>query len=1122
MLHRIFGRSGYGKSEYLYAKMREIIECRPEREFDIYMIIPEQETVESERNVLTKLGNKSNLRVDIVNFTRLSDRVSRKTGGKHSVFADKTVKNLVMLKTLREIGGGAFGSFKKQIDICTASGNVEFVGQMTELIGQFKTGLVTPSSLENASEKLKQDENSSDLQSKLADLSLIYAAYESNFAEGGDLHDAADELRYLTELLDCEFYDSDCGVNRRFFDGKTVFIDSFDSFTNGQRDVVQRIIEQAEDVYIALGGDAPSDDERNIFYRTKRTADFLTDMCLRIGAEFEDVHLTEPKRFIASEIAFIERNLFNEEKLPESGAVDSIEVIECGRIFDEAEAAAEIIRSYVDSKRFDYSDIQIIAGDASNYDGIIQSVFERNGIPLYLAKRTAISVKPVMSMILSLFEMLALNFRMRSVLGFLKNGMSHLEPDEADDFEIYVSAWDISGFNRYNSEWKMHPDGYIAYTEKDEAIISYLERINAIRQKFIAPVEALRKRLQALRKDDTNTIRNISAALVEFLAGLGVYKRIEAERREQIAIGNLTEAEELSQVWNVLCGVIEKLVLVFGDEKLDLKSYAEIFKFVTADIDIGSIPTSVNEVSVISAANVGGTNPKCAILLGVNADIFPRTSDAQGIFSDRDKKTLKAIDIDYEFDSVELTYDGMYNFYRAATCASEKVVFIYGRTGGDGEALTPSHQLVSLMKRGKNIPFKVAGKTAGAFFSSDANASTAGFKDSVLSASRGYDDDTRVTLRLSPTKLEKYASCPFAYYAADVLNLRERDNSKVKRSDTGRFIHKILEDFMRRLFAHNHKLSEVGDGYIKSASAEITETVLRDLIHDFDEKTERFKYLLRKLKRTVCEIIMNLRGEFQSSSFTPVDFELKISPGGDGIEPFRAEIPNAGEIIITGITDRVDVYRDGGKVYLRVADYKTGSKTFNFSDVIVGMNLQMLIYLFAIWHGGDARYLHDGDDEIIPAGVIYTPSKLPVYSTDVYISEVEAEDEKRKKLKRSGLFLKDQKILDAMEKNLAGRYMPLKLTKTGGYEGLKSKSSAVLATFDQIGALEAKSANILRDIGRDIIKGKANISPMVKGGKSPCAYCEMRPVCRYEDGDKSARKTAKFEVEEVWEKLRSE
>lgn len=69
--------------------------------------------------------------------------------------------------------------------------------------------------------------------------------------------------------------------------------------------------------------------------------------------------------------------------------------------------------------------------------------------------------------------------------------------------------------------------------------------------------------------------------------------------------------------------------------------------------------------------------------------------------------------------------------------------------------------------------------------------------------------------------------------------------------------------------------------------------------------------------------------------------------------------------------DRVDGYIRDGRLYLRVMDYKSGKKSFSLSDIWYGLNMQLIIYLYALHEEGLDRYrrlLSEELNEIVPAG----------------------------------------------------------------------------------------------------------------------------------------------------------
>lgn len=111
----------------------------------------------------------------------------------------------------------------------------------------------------------------------------------------------------------------------------------------------------------------------------------------------------------------------------------------------------------------------------------------------------------------------------------------------------------------------------------------------------------------------------------------------------------------------------------------------------------------------------------------------------------------------------------------------------------------------------------------------------------------------------------------------------------------------------------------------------------------------------------------------------------------------------------------------GGKLYIRIVDYKSGKKKFALSDVWQGMGLQMLLYLFTLEKHGAERY----GKEIVPAGVLYVPAHDILVRADKRLSDEEIVAEKARKLHRSGLILSETEVVEAMEHGEALQFLPL-------------------------------------------------------------------------------------------------
>ena len=71
---------------------------------------------------------------------------------------------------------------------------------------------------------------------------------------------------------------------------------------------------------------------------------------------------------------------------------------------------------------------------------------------------------------------------------------------------------------------------------------------------------------------------------------------------------------------------------------------------------------------------------------------------------------------------------------------------------------------------------------------------------------------------------------------------------------------------------------------------------------------------------------------------------------------------------IVGAVDRVDAMTLGDTTYLRIVDYKTGTKKFDLREVWYGLDCQMLMYLFTLERRGDTLHPCWGTGRTRPSG----------------------------------------------------------------------------------------------------------------------------------------------------------
>ena len=252
--------------------------------------------------------------------------------------------------------------------------------------------------------------------------------------------------------------------------------------------------------------------------------------------------------------------------------------------------------------------------------------------------------------------------------------------------------------------------------------------------------------------------------------------------------------------------------------------------------------------------------------------------------------------------------------------------------------------------------------------------------------------------------------------------------------------------------------------------------------------------------------------ELRGSDFVPLDFELSFGDGGT-LPAVVVSEPD-GELRIGGKVDRVDGWVKDGKLYLRVVDYKSGRKEFDLSAVKMGLDIQMLLYLFALQKEGAAHF----GREIEPAGVLYLPARDEILSAERNITPERLQSEREKTLRRSGLLLAEPAVLQAMEHaSLADpHFLPLRVGRDGQLSGS-------IASAAQLGRLGKYVEELLHQIAGEIRQGNIDADPCCHSEEdSVCQFCDWADACQFRDGRDTdhLRYILPVKPEEFWDSLK--
>jgi ATP-dependent helicase/nuclease subunit B len=241
--------------------------------------------------------------------------------------------------------------------------------------------------------------------------------------------------------------------------------------------------------------------------------------------------------------------------------------------------------------------------------------------------------------------------------------------------------------------------------------------------------------------------------------------------------------------------------------------------------------------------------------------------------------------------------------------------------------------------------------------------------------------------------------------------------------------------------------------------------------------------------------VKNIIDEFSASDFRPAFFELHANGEGANPAPTFFSLSDGTTVSFSGMVDRVDLYSKDDKVYIRVVDYKTGTKHFSLLDVDRGVNLQMLIYLFTLCRNRSKEFKRsiglDDKGEAIPAGVMYLSSNISLIDIDDYIDADEVMKRASAGVERTGVILNEQDILLAMNRELDANFLAgVKKNKDGALKG------DALASADTFAGIYERLEKVIEKFAGALYSGNADARPLRHGKSIPCTYCEARPICR--------------------------
>lgn len=1101
-LQLFLGSSGAGKSHQLY---QEIIKQSKKNPGTNYLVIvPEQFTLQTQKDIVAMHPEHGVMNVDILSFLRFAYRIFEEVGGGDYPVLEDTGKSMVLRKVVAE----------KRKELILFGTNVKKPGFVSELKSMLSEFYQYNIQLEDIKKMQEIAEKKPVLKAKLTDLLTVYEGFQSFMKER---YITAEEIyTILNKVID----------QSKWLKNSVICLDGFTGFTPCQYQLLEKMLINAKKVMITVTIDSREklDNEKQehmLFDLSKKTIDKLNKLSKEAQVIVEPPIYTQqsdleiPYRFInSSALAALEHNLFRYPYQPYEEEQEDISIHAAKD--DKAEIAfvTREIKRLVREEGYRYKDIAVVSGNIEEYGRIANRSFALSQIPCFIDYKKDILGNPFVELLRSALVIVSEEFSYEGVFRYLRTGLTDISTEEIDLLENYILATGIRGFKRWNEPFTR------GYRSREQVS---LEQINEIRDCFMKDIIPLYEAL----KDKDKTLREYTAALYELGVRLEVERKLEDYRIRFIENHQPLDAKEYEQVYRIVMELYDQMVLLLGDEHCSLKEFGEILDTGFVEVKVGLIPPGMDEVVVGDTQRTRLKDIKALFFIGVNEGIIPGAISSGGILSDMERELLISNDIEIAPTKRQQAFQEQFYIYLNMTKPKNKLYITYHKVNDEGKAVNPSFLIGKLKQLFPKLSMKNEDEeiqdVEHVLRDDGLSCLAEGLRDYhqkettdlwkelylyyrsgegtsyildqmvngafYINTERGISKEAArliygMELRGSVTRLERYAGCAFAHFLSYGLSLEERQEYKLAVPDIGNIFHNAIDHFSKRLDAGEYTWHTIPDDVREEWAVESVTHAVEEYENSFLRSTKRSEYLIKRMERITVRTLWALCNQIKQGAFEPAGYEMPFS-----------HIPDE-SLNLRGRIDRLDLYEEEDRVYVRVIDYKSGSTFFDLGKIYYGLQQQLSIYLSAAMDYLKHRYQNK---EIIPAGIFYYHIDDPIVA-----KSDQSEEEIYKSLRMNGLVNEDKKIIALMDHKLAGPdgnlapsaksdIIPVETNKEGE---LNKRSEAV--NGKQMNSLMDYVNQKLSEDNKEILNGDTKLNPYRSGEKTACDYCEFKTACGFD------------------------
>lgn len=733
-------------------------------------------------------------------------------------------------------------------------------------------------------------------------------------------------------------------------------------------------------------------------------------------------------------------------------------------IYDEVSFVNNLISKNI-YEGLSYDDILIVC-DKDTYIPYFDLLLNH---PFNNSKKTGVLTSRFIKI---LCDILSGCFSSDNFINLLKLGLFNISDKKIDSLDNYVYSWNLEDKNFYE-EFTYNPTGNKKNFSSFD--IKKLDSLNKIKDDVISPIRTLLENV-INESDKTQILRYFYM----YLDCEGIMEKLFEKDSE---------------------GAL-KLVNVFNDMNNYLNSNASFSEIIEVlkNISFESDKTEVYQdtITISNLEDFVLEGKKIVYFLGATNEFLPKEFKPSHLIStyDIDKDNLNELVLDNK---------NKWDYLFSHLILFKNVYVTTPKLGNDLKLKEASVMLNKVIKKDieiakiydrksmiKDYAIKLSNKKINKvcddYFCkiNEVNHHNLNLRIPSNTALKLYSK----TLNVSPSSIETYAKCPFYHFILYGLKLKVKEKYLFDSREVGTFVHYLLENVIK------NDIDNIKEGNTYEIIKKYSLSYLKDNGKIMDNKT---KYLIEELSKSTSNVINMIVSEQEKSRFKPTFFELKIDDNST-VTPLSVKLLN-GTLNINGIVDRVDTYQDDENFYYRIIDYKTGEKKFRLDEVLMGLNLQMLIYLLAIKNSHSFT-----DKKMIPSALLYYPALLKESKSSRGLTLEEKEKSVYDRLKMNGIINSSSDVLDLFGEDLK--------CYTDSFVRDKLSFEKVFS-MDDINNVFEYMINTIKTIGNNILDGKISVSPVEDG----CKYCKFSSICKFDKKIDKTRKIKSYKNTEVYQML---